>query len=251
MRVLVVIPAYNEAESIAAVIDEVRACQPELEILVIDDGSSDPTTAVASSCGVRVLRLPFNLGYGAAVQTGLIYALENSYEAAILLDGDGQHNPKFMMPLIELVRSGEADLALGSRFLRPHSHDTPMARRLGITFFGALASRLTRQRITDPTSGFQVIGKRLLEFFVDGNYPYDFPDADTLIMLHYAGFRIREAPVKIRPRLQGESMHGSATKILYYIYKMFFSIFIVMLQKKAIAQGGHDAVKHQNPDLTY
>jgi len=251
MRSLIVIPAFNEADNIINVIDDVIRYQPDMSLLVVDDGSSDATALLAESRGAKVLRLPFNLGYGAAVQTGLMYALENEYDAVVLLDGDGQHDPQDIEVLTKMVASGEAELALGSRFLGLAGYDVPLTRRLGISLFRTLTSFLTRQQITDPTSGFQVIGKRVLEFFAADNYPYDFPDADILIKLYYAGFKIREVPVKLRPRRRGVSMHDGGAATLYYLYKMLFSILIILLQRKTLAEKGRHAARNKDADLLY
>ncbi len=247
MKTLLIIPAYNESENIASIISEVQSFQKELDILVIDDGSADSTAAIAKSYGAKVLRLPFNLGYGAAVQTGLQFGVENDYEICVLLDGDGQHDPQYIATLVEPVAKGQADLALGSRFLGKADYKVPFGRRIGILLFRKIASRFTHQQITDPTSGFQAIGRNLMEFFINDNYPYDFPDADTLIRLYFAGFKIQEVPVTIRPRQKGESMHGGFSTI-YYIYKMFFSIFIALTQKEMLTKGKDHAIGNKDID---
>lgn len=249
MKTILIIPAHNEAENIGSVIAEIAALELPAEILVVDDGSSDETAAVAKRSGARVARLPFNLGYGAAVQTGLLYAAENGYDACVLIDGDGQHDPKYIPDLLAPLAAGEADLALGSRFLGSADYSIPPGRRLGMLVFSKLASLFTHQRITDPTSGFQAIGCRLMRFFVNDNYPYDFPDADTLIRLYFAGFKIKEVPVTIRPRLHGASMHGAAGA-LYYVYKMFFSIFIALTQRRMLTPEESNAPGNQSDDGT-
>jgi glycosyltransferase involved in cell wall biosynthesis len=247
MKCLVIIPAYNEAGNIGSVIAEIRGLHAAIDIVVVDDGSADATARLAEQAGVKVLRLPFNLGYGAAVQTGLLYSVENGYDICVLIDGDGQHDPQYILQLLAPVAAGEADLALGSRFLGKADYRIPLGRRLGISLFRKLASWFTRQQITDPTSGFQAIHRRLMRFFVNDNYPHDYPDADTLIRLYFAGFRIKEVPVTIRPRLRGQSMHSGA-KTLYYIYKMLFSIFIALTQKRMLRQGEPHAISHQDHD---
>ena len=229
MKIIIIIPAFNEAENIVSVITEVGALYPDVDILVVDDGSTDETPTLARERGVKLSSLPFNLGYGVAVQTGLIYAVEAGYDACVLLDGDGQHDPRFISELLSPVLAGQADLALGSRFLGSADYKLPVRRKIGIYLFSRLTSRITRQQITDPTSGFQVIGRDLMKFFARDNYPADYPDADTIIRLYYAGFRIKEVPVTIRPRLRGKSMHSGAST-LYYVYKMLFSIFIALTE---------------------
>lgn len=247
MRTLVVIPAHNEAENIGPVLREIESYRLCADVVVVDDGSSDATSAMAAQAGAKVLRLPFNSGYGAAVQTGVLYAARSGYDICVLLDADGQHDPKYVPYLIGPVASGEADLAIGSRFLGHAEYHIPFARRAGMSLFSALTSFLTRQRITDPTSGFQAISARLIEFFADDNYPYDFPDADTIIRLYFAGFRISEVPVTIRPRLRGQSMHSGMTTF-YYVYKMLFSIFIVLTQRRMLRKATHYAARHETVD---
>jgi glycosyltransferase involved in cell wall biosynthesis len=247
MKSLLIVPSYNEAENLATVIAEVRALALAIDIVVVDDGSTDATGEIAELVGAKVLRLPFNLGYGAAVQTGLLYAVEAGYDACVLLDGDGQHDPQYISDLLAPLASSEADLALGSRFLGRADYSIPLGRRLGMRLFSRLASWFTHQQITDPTSGYQAISRRLMRFFVNDNYPYDFPDADTLIRLYFAGFNIKEVPVTIRPRLRGESMHGGA-RTLYYTYKMLFSILIALTQKRMLKKGGDHAARDNNND---
>jgi glycosyltransferase involved in cell wall biosynthesis len=247
MKSLLVIPAFNEAENITLVIEEIRSLHRSMDLLVVSDGSADATAELAERAGAVVARLPFNLGYGAAVQTGLLYAVERGYDICVLIDGDGQHDPKYIADLMAPVLAGKADLALGSRFLGRADYRIPLGRRLGIYLFRKLASLVTRQQITDPTSGFQAISQRLMKFFINDNYPQDFPDTDTLIRLYFAGFRITEVPVTIRPRLRGESMHGGA-KTLYYVYKMFFSIFIALTQRRMLTQEDNHAIRDQAHD---
>lgn len=247
MKCLLIIPAYNEAENITSVISEIRSLQPLVDLIVVDDGSTDATSALAERAGVRVLKLPFNLGYGAAVQSGLLYGVEAGYDLCVLIDGDGQHDPKYIVDLIAPVEAGLADITLGSRFLGKADYSIPLARRLGILLFRKLASLITRQQITDPTSGFQALNNRLMRFFVNDNYPYDFPDADTLIRLYFAGFKIKEVPVTIRPRLRGESMH-TAARTLYYVYKMLFSIFIALTQRRLLMKGESNASRNETLD---
>lgn len=241
MDTLIVIPVFNEAQNITSVLSEVRALYPDIDIVVVDDGSTDGTAATARRCGAKVLSLPFNLGYGAAVQAGLTYAVEKDYRACVLMDGDGQHDPRFISDLLAPVSSGQSDMALGSRFLGSADYKLPVRRKVGIYLFSRLTSLVTRQEITDPTSGFQVIGRDLMAYFADDNYPADYPDADTIIRLYFAGFRIKEVPVTIRPRLSGKSMHTGASAF-YYVYKMLLSIFIALTERRVVRKGGRRAI---------
>jgi len=229
-KTLVIIPAHNEAKNLPAVLAEVAALKAALPILVVDDYSTDDTAAVASALGARVLQLPCNLGYGGALQAGFRYALHYGFDFAALMDADGQHKASGMLDLLQLVWAGEADVAIGSRFLGHAEYNISFVKRLGMAIFSQVVSRITRQRITDATSGFQAVNRDVLTFFASDNYPVDFPDADMILLLHFARFRLREVPVTMRDRLSGESMHSS-WKPLYYVAKMFFSIFIVLLRQ--------------------
>ena len=232
---LVIMPAHNEAANIGAVISELREVTESeglpLDILVVDDASKDDTAAVARRQGADVLSLPYNLGYGGAVQTGFRYGVERGYAYGLMMDADGQHDPHSIPVLLEMVHSGRADVALGSRFLGDMKYDGGLARQLGWKLFSGLVSRVTGQRITDVTSGFQVMTAEVMRFFRGDNYPTDFPDADTIILLLFAGFRVHEVPVTMRERISGRSMHAS-WKPAYYLMKMLLSILMVMLRQK-------------------
>ncbi len=229
-RVLVIMPAHNEAENLPHVLAELRQHVPETDVLVIDDYSKDETARVAAQLGARVVSLPCNLGYGGAVQTGFKYAVERGYDYVAMMDADGQHDPAYVGALLAPVIAGEADVAIGSRFLGKATYRIHWSKRLGMKLFGAIVARCTGRRVTDPTSGFQAMNRDVLTYFARDNYPSDYPDADTLLLLHYAGFRVIEVPVHMRERLAGVSMHSS-WKVIYYVFKMLLSIFIVMLRQ--------------------
>ena len=228
--VIAIIPAHNEAPHIGEVIRGVKEVLPSARILVINDASTDNTLKCSQDAGAKVISLPFNLGYGAALQTGYKFALDSGYEYVIQLDADGQHNPKDISKIIEPVLNGEADLIIGSRFLDGNEYQTSFARRLGISFFRIIVSFFAGKKITDPTSGFQALNKKVVNFFAGDRYPVDFPDADVLIMLHRAGFRIAERAVQMNPSNSKKSMH-SGFKPVYYIFKMLLSIFVTLLRK--------------------
>ncbi|MCG2767700.1 MAG: glycosyltransferase family 2 protein [Anaerolineae bacterium] len=230
-RTIIVMPAHNEAGNIERVITELRQAVQGLDFVVIDDYSSDDTAAVAERMGAEVVRLPCNLGYGGAVQTGFRYAIQRGYDYAVMMDSDGQHDPRSVPALLEVVESREADVALGSRFLGRMEYQSSWVRRVGMSIFSHLVSVATGRHFTDATSGLQALNREVLEFFSRDNYPVDFPDADTIILLHYAGFRVKEVPVTMRERISGESMHASL-KPIYYVFKMALAIFIVMLRQR-------------------
>jgi glycosyltransferase involved in cell wall biosynthesis len=229
-KVLVVIPALNEAEKIAQVVQQVKEEVPEAQVLVVNDGSSDQTEQKAVAAGAKVLSHPFNMGYGVALQTGYKYALQYGFDYVLQMDGDGQHDPRYLQGLLKEVQEGGIDVAIGSRFLGEGKYRVPLLRRLGMRLFGFIASRLSGQKITDPTSGYQALSLRAITFCIRDAFPGDYPDADVLIMLHRAGLRFREVPVGMHPNLNGRSMH-SGLKPLYYIYKMLLSIMLNLMRK--------------------
>jgi glycosyltransferase involved in cell wall biosynthesis len=226
---LVVIPAYNEAATVAAVVADVRQALPGFDVLVIDDGSADATAASARAAGAKVLRLPVNSGYGVALQSGYKYAVRHEYGTVAQMDADGQHRAQFMPQLLMRVEDGSADIVIGSRFLDGDGHYQPSrARRIGMGMFSGMASRIMRQHVTDPTSGYQVMRIDVARFFCSDVYPADYPDADILILLHRSGFRVAEVGVQMRMPT-GKSMH-SGHRSLYYVYKMLLSILVTLLR---------------------
>jgi len=226
---LIIIPAYNEEENIRQVLTEVAQYNPGLDVLVINDHSRDRTSALVREMGAEVVDLPCNLGYGGAVQAGFRYAREFQYDFCIQLDGDGQHDPSFIPKFVQEITRTEADVVLGSRFLGKANYRIPAIRRLGMRFFGAIVSWTTGKKVTDPTTGYQALNARAIRFFANDNYPTDYPDADTLIVLNYAGFKVKEVPVVMRQRMAGTSMHAN-WKSIYYVIKMCLAIFVVLLR---------------------
>ncbi len=230
-RLLIVVPAYNEAGRVGGVVRDVRATLPGVAVLVVDDGSADDTAREAREAGAAVLSLPINSGYGTALQTGYKYAVRNGYDVLGQIDADGQHRAVHLREMLdELERSG-CDVVVGSRFLGNDGHYRPSAaRKVGIALFGRIASVVTRRRITDPTSGFQLMRVAVARFFCTDVYPTDYPDADILILLHRSGFTVREVAVQMRPSTN-VSMHAGH-RSLYYVYKMFLSILVTLLRPR-------------------
>jgi glycosyltransferase involved in cell wall biosynthesis len=229
--VLVVVPAHDEEASLPATLAAVRECLPLATVVVIDDCSGDRTAEVAAGGGAEVVTLPCNLGYGGAVQAGFKYALARGFRFVLQLDADGQHDPASAAALLAPVLAGEVEVAIGSRFLGQAHYPIPALRRLGMRLFARVVTFVSRQRFTDPTSGYQALGPKAIEFFAHDNYPSDFPDADTIILLVLAGFRVREVPVVMRARSAGSSMHSNL-KAGYYVSKMFLSITMVLLRRR-------------------
>ena len=235
-KILTIIPALNEEKNIAQVIDGIKKNAPFCDILVIDDGSSDSTAELAKAAGARVIHLPFNMGYGIALQTGYKYALENGYYYMVQMDGDGQHDPQYIKEFLEIVTSGEADITIGSRFSknnRNHTYKAGWVKRTGIILFARITSIIIKQKVSDPTSGYQAVNRKVAKFYASESYPSDYPDADVIIMLHRAGFQIKELPVVMYQNRNRKSMH-SGMKQFYYIFKMFLSIFLTLLRKSEL-----------------
>jgi hypothetical protein len=229
MKILAIIPAYNEAERVADIVRETT--QYVDTVVVVDDGSTDSTTIKAREAGAVTLTLPVNIGYGGALQTGYRYAQVNGFDALVQLDADGQHDPRDIPTLLAPIKEGRCDLALGSRFLNPASWRPTIARKVGMKFFAFLIRIFAGLRVTDPTTGFQAMNRRVIERVASGAYPDDYPDADVIVMLLREKFRIQEIGVIMRPAPAGKSMH-SGLKPLYYIVKMTLSILVVMMRSR-------------------
>jgi glycosyltransferase involved in cell wall biosynthesis len=218
-------PALNERQMIGAVIARLRASAPDLDVLVVDDGSRDDTAAEARRSGARVVSHPFNLGYGAALQTGYRHALRAGYARVVQMDADGQHDPADVTRLLAPVCAGDADVVIGSRFLAPTGYRMGTTRSIGRTFLRLLLRALGGPDVTDPTSGFQALSRRALELCCTDGFPSDFPDVDVLLLLHRQGARITELSVHMTPNApEHPQMHGGA-RTVYYAYKMLLSIF--------------------------
>ena len=227
--VLVVIPAHNEEESLPRTLDEVSRRAPDVDVLVVDDGSSDSTSAVARERGVPIVRHPINLGVGGALQSGFRYAWEHGYAAAVQLDADGQHDPGDLAALLAPIRSGACDVSIGSRYVSRTGYRAPLARRLGMVLFATVVRATTGLRIEDTTSGFRAYNRAVIEV-CRHDFPKDFPDAPLLIDLARRGFRIAEVPVEMRHREAGRSFYTLGRR-LYYPYKNLLASLMVLLKR--------------------
>jgi hypothetical protein len=217
------LPAYNEAERLPAVLAAVARAAPGAEIAVVDDGSADGTGDAAARCGASVLRHPFNLGYGAALQTGYKWALRAGATLLVQMDADGQHDPADLAALAAPVEAGELDLVIGSRFLGAGDYRMSRAQRLGRDFFRALL-RAFGLRVTDPTSGFQAMNRAVLALYASDMFPSDYPDVDVLLCAHRDGLRVGERPVRMRTSPRASTLHAGLAPI-YYVYKMLLSVW--------------------------
>jgi len=227
------VPAFNEEEAVGRVIDGIRAYDEGFEIVVVDDGSRDRTADVARACGAHVLRLPFNLGIGGAVQTGFRYAYENGFDLAVRLDGDGQHDPDHLDAVVAPVLSGDADIAVGSRYLGDgDGYRSSAPRRIGIRILASAVSLLTRQRITDPTSGFQALNRKAITLFA-ADYPHDYPEVEGLVLVVRHRLRLCEVPVEMRPRTTGQSSIRAASSV-YYMVKVLLALFVGSFRRNVV-----------------
>ncbi|MBA4372497.1 MAG: glycosyl transferase family 2 [Thermodesulfovibrio sp.] len=230
LKYLVVLPAYNEEQSIGSVLAEIAKDVPFADVLVINDGSGDATGKTAANNNVMVINHPFNLGYGAALQTGFRFGVKNGYDFIIMMDADGQHTAASVENLIQVMRESSADVVIGSRFLEG-VYRMDLVRKIGSLIFSGIARAYTGIRITDPTSGFQLLNRNAFEYLAEGdNYPLDYPDVNIIMALHKKRFRLAEAPVLMTENLTGKSMH-SGMKPLFYIVKMFLAIIMVLMKR--------------------
>jgi hypothetical protein len=229
MKILIIVPAYNEEESLPGVIRDLRAETPTADVLVVNDGSRDRTARIARDLGVKVLDLPFNLGIGGAVQAGYLYAHKNDYDAAVQFDGDGQHLAGEIEKLLGPLAAGKADLVVGSRFLNPGGYRAPVFRKLGIGIFSVVLSRILGVDVTDSTSGFRAANRRVIEFFAR-TYPDDYPEVESLVLLHKMELRSMEVAVSMRDRTGGKSSI-TPVRSVYYMTKVLMAIFIDLLKK--------------------
>jgi glycosyltransferase involved in cell wall biosynthesis len=234
LRRVAIVPALNEEDAIASVIDEIRAFDPGLDVVVVDDGSTDGTTRAARARGARVLRLPFNLGIGGAVQTGFRFAFEQGYDIAVRVDGDGQHDPAQLGFVLEPVLDGDADIAVGSRFAGDASsgYRSSRPRRIGIRLLAWVVSWIVRRRVTDTTSGFQALNREGIALFAR-DYPHDYPEVEATVMVFRHRLRMVEVPVEMRERTAGRSSITTLRSV-YYMVKVLLAIFVGLFRRNVV-----------------
>jgi glycosyltransferase involved in cell wall biosynthesis len=229
-RVVAVVPAWNEAGAIGGVVDEIHAFDPRIDVVVVDDASTDDTADVARAHGAKVLGLPFNVGIGGAVQTGFRYARDEGYEVAVRLDGDGQHAAEELGKLLAPIRAGDAELVIGSRFVDPAgTYRPPFARRMGIRVFARLVSLLGGQKVTDTTSGFSALDRTAIELFAT-EYPHDYPEVESTLVALRSGLRLAQVQVDMRERQAGTSSI-TLVRSLYYIVKVMLALLVASLRR--------------------
>jgi glycosyltransferase involved in cell wall biosynthesis len=231
-KTLMIIPALNEEASIARVIQRVRELAPWADIVVVNDGSTDETGHIAEEAGAFVLHMPHNVGIGAGVQTGFMFADLNGYEIAIRNDGDGQHAARDIPAMIQALNESDVDMVIGSRYLEDRGYTGTPLRRFGSMILAGLISSIIRQRITDPTSGFLVCNRRAIKLCAQV-YPHDYPEPESIVILHRAGLKLKEIPVTMKPRQGGQSSI-TPLRSAYYMVKVILAILIGLLRPAPI-----------------
>lgn len=217
LKLLAIVPALNEQDMVGRVVRDIGRHAPDFDVVVVDDGSVDNTVAVAESVGAVVIRHPFNLGIGGAMQSGYKFAMRNGYDVAVQVDGDGQHRPSEVQRMIDHIAQGKAELVVGSRFLRATAYTTyrqTLIRRAGAFMLRGSIKLLTGLTITDCTSGFRAANRRVIRAFAHW-YPEDYPEPEVILLLHRAGYRIGELHVKMRQRRSGQSSIGVLAGMFY------------------------------------
>jgi glycosyltransferase involved in cell wall biosynthesis len=230
LRRLAIVPALNEEKTVASVIDEIRAVDPGLEVVVVDDGSQDATARIAKAHGATVLRLPFNVGIGGAVQTGFQYALERGFDVAVQVDGDGQHDPRELGAILAPLVAGEADIVVGSRFSGVGSYRSPISRRLGIRLFARVVSLIVRQPLTDTSSSFRAFNRRGIRLFA-AEYPHAFLETvEATVLAAKCGLRLKEIPVSVRVRFAGASSL-TVSRSIWYSLSVLVAVFVGLFRR--------------------
>ena len=234
LRKLAIVPAYNEAGMVGRVVRDIRRAAPDFDVLVVDDGSADATASESEAEGAVVIRHPYNLGIGGAVQSGYKYALRRGYDVAVQVDGDGQHKPEYLPELLAALHTGgeRADMVYGSRFRGDPGYKVPLGRRLGNLIFSIVLSAITRQRITDPTSGFRMTNRKGIELFAR-DYPHDYPEVEALLMLHAHRLRIHEVHVRMNARGFGRSSIDYP-RSAYYMIKVLLALFVGLFRRRPL-----------------
>lgn len=223
-KILLIIPAYNEEDSIAYTVEDIINNFPEYDYVVINDGSNDRTAKILKENQYNYISLPINLGIGGAVQMGYVYAREKDYDVAIQVDGDGQHNVSYVGDLIKPIINGEADITIGSRFILKDGFQSSKTRRMGIFFLSWLIKILSGVNVKDVTSGFRAVNRRFISIYAN-DYPYDYPEPEAIISAKMYGGQIKEIPVQMRKRFGGESSI-TFKKSVYYMIKVTLALII-------------------------
>ncbi len=234
-NLLIILPALNEAGNIARTVRRIRSHLPDADVLVINDGSIDSTGAEAEAAGAHVLYMPYNVGIGAAVQTGFRYARRHDYDIVVRNDGDGQHASDDIQRMIDTLQSEAVDVVIGSRFLGEGDYGTPFTRRMGIYILAGLLRLITGQTVTDPTSGFAAFNRRAIAFFAQA-YPHDYPEPEAVVLMYKSGLSMIEIPVTFLAREHGTSQFTLPTRSAYYMLKVTLAILINVLRRAPVSE---------------
>ena len=229
MKKLVIIPAYNEGESIYNTVKEIEKAAPDFDYVIVNDCSGDDTRKICVEHGFHYIDLPINQGIGGAVQTGYLYAYENDYDVAVQVDGDGQHDPSFLEQMADILKKEQADMVIGSRFIERKGFQSSVTRRIGIRYFTCLIRLLTGAKITDPTSGLRMIGKGVIALFAR-SYPRDYPEPESVVDILCKGKKVVEIPVLMRERQGGVSSIRMG-KSVYYMIKVTLAILLCRISQ--------------------
>jgi glycosyltransferase involved in cell wall biosynthesis len=229
LRCLAIVPAYNEEESLGRVLEEIRAADPELEVVVVNDASTDGTARVARAAGVSIVHLPFNMGIGGAMKTGYQFARDRGFDVAVQIDADGQHDAGHVQRLITPIALDAADLVIGTRFAGERVYHATPGRRMGMILFTGAAWALTRRRLTDPTSGFRAVNRKGIELFA-AEYPHDFPEVESNVLAARYGLRVLEVPVKMHERAAGRSTVTSL-RGTYFVIRILLALFVSVFRR--------------------
>lgn len=227
VKVLIIIPTYNESENIVQVIDHLLMQAPECDYLIINDGSTDGTLEKCKEKNFKYLDLPINLGIGGAVQAGYIYALKNNYDIAVQMDGDGQHDIAYLEEMLKPILMEEADIAIGSRFLKKEGFQSSHARRIGIRILSLLIRLTTGKRIMDVTSGYRAVNKRFIQIY-SKDYPTDYPEPEAIVTAIMNKGKIMEVPVRMKER-EGGTSSINFRRSVYYMIKVTLAILVCRL----------------------
>ncbi|MCB0221078.1 MAG: glycosyltransferase family 2 protein [Chrysiogenetes bacterium] len=229
MKALIIIPVFNEERFLADVLQQVRKKAPGIDVLVVNDGSTDRSREVALEEGALLAEHAFNAGYGVTIQTGLKYALRHHYTHAVTFDGDGQHEAACIGPLLEHSIESDADLVIGSRYAprmegAEHGYRGPWLRRQGARFFGMLAGRMMGMALTDPTSGFLAMNQTAMSLYTADFFPDTYPDADAVVLAHKSGLKVIEYPVVMYPNAEKKTSMHAGLRPIRYVFDMLLSL---------------------------
>ncbi len=229
LRKIIIIPVYNEEENIERTVESIQKNALDFDYIIINDCSTDHTRKICEENGFNVINLPINLGIGGAVQTGYRYAYEQGYDVAVQVDGDGQHDPKFLEKMAVYLQENGVDMVIGSRFIEKKGFQSSAVRRIGISFFSILIKILTGKKITDPTSGLRMVGRNVMDIF-SKDYPRDYPEPESVVAILRRNLKVKEIPVIMHERAGGVSSISFKNSV-YYMIKVTFAILIERIRK--------------------